>query len=305
MAKSRDVTAALNRLAAAEERFLASEFLAPVIRGGQVQVRIAGVICTLRISPADFEGWGVFRPASHCDATLLRQAKLAERQHYLELFPLVRLILAGRQDEQWFGLPAHRADARFQIEGVIPVRFVDEALLFEVIEARFDGMQFWYAGPDARSDLARASYLRQELGLLTPPEKLERPGLTAEERAAYALNYWPRYEATAEARQSREERRLRGALTHAGAELKDYVERQDVYTVSYEVDGQRHVSAVSKKDLSVQVAGICLSGEDQKFDLQSLVGVIREAQGGGGLVRVGGENQGMPEEQYWRVHPRT
>jgi hypothetical protein len=304
MANSKDVTDALNRLAAAEERFLASEFLAPVVHGGQVQVRIAGVICTLRFRPADFEGWGVFRPASPSDAMLVRPAKLAERQRYLELFPLVRLILAGRREEQWLALPAHRADARFQILGVIPVRLVEEARLFEVVETRFDGMQFWYAGPDARFDPATASYLRQELGLLTPPEKLERSGLTAEERAAYALNYWPRYEATEEARRSREEQRLRGALAYAGAELKDYVERQDAYTVTYEVDGQRHVSAVAKKDLSVQVAGICLSGEDANFDLHSLVGVIREAQVGGGLVRVGEVNRGMPEEHYWRVHPQ-
>jgi hypothetical protein len=304
MAKSTHVTDALSRLGAAEERFLASEFLAPVIRGGQVQVRIAGVICTVRIRPAGFEGWGIFRPASHSDADLVRQPKLAERQRYLELFPLVRLILAGTREEQWFALPAHRADSRFQIEGVIPVRLVEEAQLFEVVEARFDGTQFWYAGPDSRWDAAMARYLRHELGLLTPPEKLQRSGLTAEERAAYELNYWPRYEATEEARQSREERRLRSALGHAGAELKDYVERQDVYTVTYEVDGQRHVSAVSKNDLSLQVAGICLSGEDQNFDLQSLVGVIREAQGGAGLVRVGDENRGMPEEHYWRVHPR-
>jgi hypothetical protein len=80
------------------------------------------------------------------------------------------------------------------------------------------------------------------------------------------------------------------------------MERPDVYTVTYEVDGQRHVSAVSKKDLSVHLDGICLSGEDENFDLQSLVGVIREAQGGGGFVRVGRENQGMEEEQYWRAH---
>jgi hypothetical protein len=304
MAGSNKRTEALTRLAAEEERFLASEFLAPVLRGGLVQVRVAGVICTLRIRPADFEGWGVFRPASHSAAALVRAANLAEQRRYLELFPLVRLILAGQREGQWLALPAHRADSRFRIDGEIPVRLVEEANLFEVIEARFDGTHFWYAGPDTRWDPAAASYLRQQLDQLTSPDKLQRSGLTADERAAYALNFWPRFEATEEARRSVEERRLRGALAHAGAELRDYVERQDVYTVTYEVDGQRHVSAVSKKDLSVQVAGICLSGEDQSFDLQSLVGVIREAQGGAGLVRVGEENRGMPEEHYWRVHPR-
>jgi hypothetical protein len=303
VAKLQNLTDALSRLAAAEDQFLACEFLAPVIFGGTVQVRIAGVICTLRIQPAEFEGWGVFRPVSHSDARLVRQANLSERQLYLELFPLVRLIVAGRREEQWLALPAHRADSRFQIDGLIPVRLVEEVQLFEVIETRFDGSQFWYAAPDQRWDPAMASYLRQELGRLTPPEKLQRTGLTSEERTAYALNYWPRYEASEEARRSREELRLRGALAHAGAELKDYVERQDVYTVTYEVDGQRHVSAVAKKDLSVQVAGICLSGEDRKFDLHSLVGVIREGQGAG-LVRVGHENRGMAEDQYWRVYPR-
>jgi hypothetical protein len=304
MAKSKRVSAALDRLAAAEGRFLTSEFLAPTLRGSQIQVRIAGVICRLKVQPADFEGWGIFQPISLGEARLIRPAKLAERQRYLNLFPLVRLILAGRQQEQWLAVPAHQADTRFRVEGMILVRLVEEAQLFEVIESRFDGSQFWYVGSDPRWDPAMATYLRQALEQMVQPEKLSRPGLTAEERAAYAANYWPRYEATEEARRSREEQRLRQALDHAGAELKDYVERQDVYSVTYEVDGQRHVSAVSKKDLSVQVAGICLSGEDENFDLQSLVGVIREAQSGGGFVRVGRENQGMEEDQYWRAHPR-
>jgi hypothetical protein len=172
-----------------------------------------------------------------------------------------------------------------------------------LIQTRFDGSQFWYTGSHPRWDPATAAYQRQALDQMMHPEKLNRPGLTAEERAAYATNYWPRYEASEEGRRSREEQRLRGALEYAGAELKGYVERHDVYTVTYEVDGQRHVSAVSKKDLSVQVAGICLSGEDANFDLQSLVGVIREGHGGHGLVRVGQENRGMEEELYWRVHP--
>ncbi len=303
MARSKPIDDALSRLAAAEERFLASEFLAPVLRGGEVQVRIAGVICKLRVQPGDFEGWGVFRPLSHGEARLVRLARLGERQRYLELFPLVRLILAVRHEGQWLATPAHRADGRFRIDGLVPVRLVEDDQLFEVIHARFDGGQFWYAEPDPRRDPAAAAYLRQALELLAKPEALSRPGLTPEEREAYAAAYRLRYEASEEARRDREEDRLRDALAHAGAELRSYVERGDVYTVTYEVDGQRHTSAVAKRDLSVQVAGICLSGEDANFDLQSLVGVLREAQGGH-LVRVGRENQGMAEEQYWRVHPR-
>lgn len=304
MAKSKRTSDAFKRLAAAEERFLQSEFLAPALCGGQVQVRIAGVVCRLAIQPKDFEGWGVFQPTSHTEARLVRPATLSERQRYLELFPLVRLILAGRLENDWLGVTAHRADTRFRIDGMVPVRLVEEAQMFELIQTRFDGARFWYAGSDPRWDPAAAAYLREALNHMTHPDEVTRPGLTAEERLAYAVNYWPRYEASEEARRSREEDRLREALAHAGAELRGYIERPDVYTVTYEVDGTRHVSAISKKDLSVQVAGICLSGEDEKFDLHSLVGVIREAQGEGGVVRVGNENQGMGEDQYWRVHPR-
>jgi hypothetical protein len=199
---------------------------------------------------------------------------------------------------------AHRADTRFRIDGAAPVRLVEEAQLFELVQTRFDGTQFWYAGPEPRWDPAAAAYLRDALDRMTHPDDVNRPGLTAEERLAYAASYGPRYEASEDARKDREEGRLREALAHAGAELRGYVERPDVYTVTYEVDGVRHVSAISKQDLSVQTAGICLSGEDEKFDLHSLVGVIREAGGEGGVVRVGDENQGMGEEQYWRVHPR-
>jgi hypothetical protein len=303
VARSRNVNDILNRLADAEERFLQSDFLAPMLRGGQVQVRIAGVVCRLKVEPADFEGWGVFRPASHSSARLVRPARLAERQRYLELFPLLRVILCRREGEQWLAVPAHQADSRFRIQGTVPVRLVEEAQLFEVIETRFDGAQCWFHCPDMRRDPGAAAYLRQALNDMTPPEQLSRPGLTAEERTAYLLNYLPRLEAEMQAQRDRAEERLREALEHAGAEFRGYLEHGDSYRVEYELAGQRHVSVVARDDLSVQVAGVCLSGEDAHFDLQSLVGVLREAQGEGYIVRVGAENQGMEEGEYWRVHP--
>jgi hypothetical protein len=294
---------ALDRLAAAEARFLAGQFLAPVPHGGQVQVRLAGIICELCVEPANFEGWGVFKPLTHSLARLVRPATLAERQRYLRLFPLLRLILCRHEGDQWLATPAHQADSRFRIEGTISVRLVEEAQLFEVIETRFDGGQCWFERLDPRRDPAAAAYLRRSLQDMVEPDQLHRPGLTAEERTAYALNYWPRLQAELEAARDRTEERLREALAHAGAEYQGYLEREDTYRVEYTVNGERQLSVVNKHDLSVQVAGICLSGEDEQFDLQSLVGVIREGQGQGGILAVGRENQGIEEEHYWRVHP--
>ena len=286
MGKSERLKALLARFAAAEEQFLAGEFLAPVVGRGGVRVRVAGVVLRLRVEPADFEGWGVFRPLSTTRARLVRTPGLAERKRYLDLFPLVRLILAGRDGPRWLAIAAHRGDARFRIEGRVPVRLIDEGELFEVIRARFDGGEFWYESADPRHDPGAAAYLREALGAMVEPGRLDRPGLTAEQRIAYTLNYVPRLEAQIQAARDQVEDRLREALAHAGAELLEYRERRDGYRVTYMVGRQRHVSSIDKRDLSVQAAGICLSGEDRKFDLASLVGVLRQGANQGDLYRV-------------------
>jgi len=38
--------------------------------------------------------------------------------------------------------------------------------------------------------------------------------------------------------------------------------------------GSVHFSSIATEDLTVISSGICLSGEDRKFDMQSLVGVM-------------------------------
>ncbi|MBM83892.1 MAG: hypothetical protein CMJ78_25330 [Planctomycetaceae bacterium] len=94
----------LSQLEESEDRFLQSDFLAPIVHGRQVRVEIEGVVCELTPRPRSFTGWGVLRPLSHNEAEFYRDATLSERYRYLEKLPLVRMILCGRRDENWIGL---------------------------------------------------------------------------------------------------------------------------------------------------------------------------------------------------------
>lgn len=299
-----------DKLADAETRFVGSEFLAPALSGGEVRVRIGGVACALRVTPAGFAGWGIFRATSSSTAELVREAGLAERDRYLKLFPLVRLIVCQRDGTvkskrrlQWLAMPAQRGDARFQIAGLVPVRLADELRAFDVVRARFDGGSFWYDDHDPARDPATAEYLRSSLKSLVEPNQLQRSGLTPEEKAVYAVKYFQQAEVRKQIESDATETRLKNALEHAGAEFVDFLERRDSYRVTYSVGGRRHVSAVRKDDLTVQVAGICLSGQDGRFDLASLVGVIREGEAGEEIVRVGVDDGAIGERDYWNIHP--
>ncbi|MGK7929087.1 MAG: hypothetical protein AB4290_28270 [Spirulina sp.] len=77
-------------------------------------------------------------------------------------------------------------------------------------------------------------------------------------------------------REQRDENRLREALQQGGGQLQNYRDRGDYWQVEWRTaDGHLHSSAIDKIDLTVVSSGVCLSGRDRDFDLQSLVGVMR------------------------------
>jgi len=267
---------------AAEQAFLQAEFLAPVLARGSVRVRIAGLLCTLRVVGDPEPGWAILKPLALDRAQVVARPGPLQIRRYLELFPLVRLLLVRRVNGHWQALPAHGGDSRFRIEGFVPLHLVPGAEAFQRVIARFDGQSFWFQEVDRRRNPAVAAYLREALAAETAPAALHKPTLTAEEREAYRRAY----QAIEAARRDAREERLRGALAHAGAELDSFIEREDSYTVTYSVDGERHSSTVRRDDLTVLSAGICLSGGDQHFDLSSLVGVLREGAQDRRLVRV-------------------
>jgi hypothetical protein len=208
------------------------------------------------------------------------------------------MLLLARKGGAWLALPAHRGDSRFRIDGAVRVHLASGVEPFQQVIARFDGAQFWFQEIDRRRSPAIAAYLREALAAETAPNALHKPTLTREERDAYRVAY----EAVEAARRDRVELRLADALAHAGAELASYIEREDAYTVAFTIDGHAHRTTVRKDDLTVLAAGICLNGQDRRFDLQSLVGVIREGAHFGRIVRVG-DGGDLDEEQYWQIHP--
>jgi hypothetical protein len=295
--KNKNNSDLFNKLANAESEFFNSQLFSPVLKGKPIRVRISNVLATLEVTqPKNFEGWGVFAPVTYKTAKFVREPNMTEKQQYFRLFPALRLILC-RKDGQWLGIPAHQADTRFKIQGLVPINLVDECQMFDTIKARFDGTNVWFEQIDSRSNPRSAQYLREQLLKLLEPQKLEQSGLTQEEKDAYLIAYGPALAADIEAKRDKNEDRIKDALKRAGAKYQSYIERKDTYTIEFTVDGHKHRSVVKKDNLSVESAGICLAGTDRNFDLQSLVGVIRQGQRGHQIVRVG-DNRRFGEDGY-------
>jgi hypothetical protein len=276
MKRNKNILNTIARLAKAENHFLRTRCLAPVIAGVKIQVRIDDVRCELAIKPNDFAGWGIFAPTSLTEAQLDRQASLKERLAYAAIFPAMPLILTERlRDDLWLALPArpedqHRADA-----GLIPLNLVEDAELFDTTRACFDGSRLWFIEHDRTHDPAASSYLRQVLLEARPPRLLDRPGLTLSQRLAYAAAHDLRLRRHLAQRKLTGEDHVRDALAHAGAKLVHFAQRGPTYHVAFNVDGRRHYSIVDTQNLRLHSAGICLSGRDEELDLTSLVSVLR------------------------------
>lgn len=273
-----DVRNLIGKLAEQEARLQQTTFLAPCVGGGSVRTRIEGLIYIFTPDPPDFEGWGLFRPVDAAQARLVEEADLRQIEAYLTLFPSFRVRLAFRlQGRTWLAYPANTSDARQRLGAAQPllVHLVEQSAAFEQILIRWDGSTAWFEADDRRAAPHFAAYLREAFQQETEPEALRRTGLTPEMRAVYGLAFSRTAAYQARRQHRRDEARLSQALAFAGGQLQDFQERGDFWLVEWvSQDGEVHRSAISKRDLSVVSAGLCLDGRDQDFDLQSLVRVI-------------------------------
>src|SRR5262245_5987978 len=104
----KSITALILEMAEAEAAL--ASFVAPSVRGGLLVARVGGLVKTFRPVPADFEGWGVFRPISAKKAKVEEEASLPLIASYLRLLPKQRLHLIRRlRHASWLAYPAQES----------------------------------------------------------------------------------------------------------------------------------------------------------------------------------------------------
>jgi hypothetical protein len=192
-----NIRALVSKLNQQSKQLLDREIIAPLLPGGRIRTRIAGMVYEFKLK-GKFVGWGRFRPLNEREAEPLGEALPWECGAYLEQFPALRVILLwpdfdARRPGTWWALPFNESDARqrFGFQGEpLPVFLCDPtsgAERFERVVARVDGQRLWFDSVDTLADPTHAEWLRDAA---TDIEHLETflPGLAGSERLA--LLFW-------------------------------------------------------------------------------------------------------------------
>lgn len=252
----------------AEQKFLNSEFISPVLKRSKVRVRILGLVYELGVRD-NYEGWATLKPTSPTCAKITGTPSLLQIHDYLEKLSKIRLILCEKRKDLWYGINQ-------QIKGIeFPIFFAEGIELFDSILARYDGSNYWFEGQDRSTNPFLAEYLRFSLRKNIPFDGLSQPGLTPFHREAYRWQLFLKEKKITELTLDK----LKDAVGHGGGEFHSYIEHGNSLIVTFSLDGEDYRATVRKKGFEVVSAGICLEGQDEKFDLQSLMGVIKEGQG--------------------------
>ncbi len=211
-----DTRALVAKLSQEGATLLNREIVAPLLPGGKIRTRLNGLVYEFK--PQDnFVGWGLFRPINEREARLEGAALPWQRATYLELFPILRVILLWpvgdgeqvtsnpnnlgdmspkgmRRAGAWWALPYNESDARqrFGFKGIEPVRVfladpLDGAERFERVIVRVAGGILWYDGPDVLADPVQAEWLRDNVAAFAneghEPEKI-LAGLSSSQKLA-------------------------------------------------------------------------------------------------------------------------
>ena len=273
----------IEELGEKEQRITDLEFVSPVFFNDTVVTNIDGLVYTFKIRKVK-PGWYKIRPVNEHFAKIIGDADIGERDRYLRCLRKLRVVLTLKRDNVFLAIPDKSSiphisgDSNYgsPLSELIPVLLFDDTVLdFDRVIVRYDGSNFWFESVDLGNDPVKSEYLRESLEKYVDPKKIRHPNLSFEEKMAYSLR------TTFDKRflEDKKEVMLKKDVEHAGGKLIRFQERSDHFSVTYNVDGEEFTSHISKDDRRMVIAaGICLSGNDHKFDLKSLITVVREAR---------------------------
>jgi len=269
----------IDKIGEQEEMITEREIISPVFFNRKIVTQIQGIIMTLDIPKTD-PGWYSFKAVDNKEAKVVAPADIDKIQKYLKYLPKVRVILTFKKKKAFFAVPVRGNKWNFPVSELLPVfLFDDTAEEFTKCICRFDGVNLWYDSPDMSSDPIKADYLRESLKKLRIPKRIKHSGLTLEEKIAYNI----RYKLEKKVIEEKKKTKIQRDVEFAGGKFVSSKERSDHLYVTYEVDGQKFNSVISKDPThQVITAGICLTDHatgragDKDFDLRSLVAVVRE-----------------------------
>lgn len=258
------------------------EFISPIFFNEFVTTKIESIDYKFKITQK-IPGWYQVKPINTSTAQTIRKAELNEIDSYLKCLKKIRLILVMKKNNVYLSIPEKSNNLNLDINQIIPILLFDDYVFdFDKIIGRFDGINFWFHQIDPSNDISKSTYLRDNLNKLTDPKNIKYPGLTIEEKIAYTL----RLSIDKKNVIDKKKISLKYDVEYAGGQFINFIEKKDYFTVTFIVDGQKYTSNVSKNEHhSIITAGICLSGEDSKYDLKSLITVMREGQKDGKIYR--------------------
>ena len=269
----------ISNIGAKESALLEQTFVSPVYLNTSVATHIGGMVYTFTI-PSEASGWCRIKPKDSKTAIVTGKANLSEREEYLKKLNKIRLVIAIKKEGIFYGLPDKANKYGFKVDELLPIFLCDDSVMcFDRIIARYDGANIWFDQVDQGNDPSKSEYLRHceakimiANGPITP-DKLVCSGLTLEEKLAFTFSV----SYIKSIKKLTEKDFLRKDVEFAGGAFINFSEKSDHYSVTYKVSGNQYTSYVSKDPVhSVISAGLCLNGNDTKFDLKSLVTVIKE-----------------------------
>lgn len=270
-----DALSLIEKIGKKERKITDLTFISPVFYNDMVATRIDGLLHTFTIPKTD-PGWYVIKPVDVQRAEIIGKAEIHEKDKYLKYLGKIRMTLLLKKNDVYMGIPdkSNKYDLPFQ--EMAPVLLHDDMVLdFDRVIGRYDGSNIWFESVDMRNDPAKSDYLRESLEKHRRASLIKYEGLTFEEKLAYTLRTSLDEKFIKDCKKSS----LKDDVEHAGGEFVRFVERSDHFSITYRVDGEQYTSHISKgDDRKVIAAGICLNGNDNRFDLRSLITVMREAQ---------------------------